>query len=191
MSGEFPGHSRTGIPLHSRNVLVHLELCHSARSCIKILPFCWNTTHSHVSVFQSHNDRRYDVFDANRMRNSMLNIFRPVSVQGCGAIRSRGLSLLRKVNGNMDSAKYQRDIIHGIEMTSECVVFPQVENICMHDLAPCHNSIKTRTFLECKGIPVLEWPRNSPDMDPIKNVSNIMKKEIGNQMPCIKEKTWK
>ena len=132
-----------------------------------------------------------DVFDANRMRNSMLNIFRPVSVQGCGAIRSRGLSLLRKVYGNMDSAKYQRDIIHGIEMTSECVVFPQVENVCMHDLVPCHNYIKTRTFLECKGIPVLEWPRNSPDMDPIENVSNIMKKEIGNQMPCIKEEMWK
>ena len=61
----------------------------------------------------------------------------------------------------------------------------------MHDLMPCHNYIKTRTFLECKGIPVLEWPRNSPDMDPIENVSNIMKKEIGNQMPCIKEEMWK
>ena len=59
----------------------------------------------------------------------MLNIFRPVSVQVLGAVRSRGLSFLRIVNGNMDSAKYQRDIIHGIEMTSECFVFPQMDYI--------------------------------------------------------------
>ena len=80
------------------------------------------------------------VFGANRMRNIMLNIFTPVSVQVWGAISSRGLSLLRKVNGKTDSAKYQRDIIHGIKMTSGCVVFPQKEYICMHDLASCHNS---------------------------------------------------
>ena len=45
------------------------------------------------------------------------------SVQVWGAISNRGLSFRRKVNGNMDSAKYQSDIIHDIEMTCECVVF--------------------------------------------------------------------
>ena len=59
MSGEFSGHSRKGIPLHSRNVLGLLELCHSARSCIKIYPFYGNTTHLHESVFHSHNYRRH------------------------------------------------------------------------------------------------------------------------------------
>ena len=36
MSGELPGHSETGIHLHSRNVLVFLELGHGVRSCIII-----------------------------------------------------------------------------------------------------------------------------------------------------------
>ena len=67
------------------------------------------------------------VFGANRIRNIMLNIFRSESVQVYGTISSRGLSHLRKVNGSMDSAKYQSDIIHDIEMTSECYVFPQKE----------------------------------------------------------------
>ena len=74
----------------------------------------------------------------------------------------------------MDIAKYQTDIIHDIEMTSECVVFPQKEYICMHALAPCHNPKNTRPFLECKGIPVLEWSGNSLDMYPIENVWNIL-----------------
>ena len=54
----------------------------------------------------------------------------------------------------------------------------------MHDLAPCYNSKSTRIFPECKGIPILEKPGNSPDMNPIENVWNLMKKDIGNQMPC-------
>ena len=82
------------------------------------------------------------VFGANRIGNIMLNIFRSVSVQVEGAISSRDLSLLRKVNSNMVSAKYKRDTIRGIKMTSECSVFPQKEYFCMHDLAPCHNSKK-------------------------------------------------
>ena len=36
MSGEFPGHSRTDILLHSRDVLLLLELWNGARSCIQI-----------------------------------------------------------------------------------------------------------------------------------------------------------
>ena len=80
----------------------------------------------------------------------------PVSVQVSEAISSRYISLQRKVNCNMDIAKYQSDIIHDIEILCECFVFPQRGYIFIHAIAPCHNSKSTRTFQECKGIPVLE-----------------------------------
>ena len=47
MSCQFPCHSIMGFPLQSWNVLVLLELWHGGISCIKIYPFCGNTTHSH------------------------------------------------------------------------------------------------------------------------------------------------
>ena len=47
ISGKFPGYFRTGISLHSRNVLALLDLWNGARSCIKIYPFCGNIAHSH------------------------------------------------------------------------------------------------------------------------------------------------
>ena len=38
MSGEFLGYSRRRIPLQSMNILVHVELMHGLRSCIKYIP---------------------------------------------------------------------------------------------------------------------------------------------------------
>ena len=55
----------------------------------------------------------------------MSTVKSPVSMQVFEAISSRYISLQRKVNGNMDSAKYQSDIIHDIEILQECLVFPQ------------------------------------------------------------------
>ena len=75
--GRFPGYFRMCISLHLRNVLVLLDLQNGARSCIKIHPFCGNTTHSHFSVLYSHN--KIDavvVFGTNRMRHIMLSVFR-------------------------------------------------------------------------------------------------------------------
>ena len=55
----------------------------------------------------------------------------------------------------------------------------------MHDLVPYHNSKRTGPFLECNGI-----PGNSPGRNFIENVWNLMKKEIGNQMPRLKKEMW-
>ena len=60
----------------------------------------------------------------------------------------------------------------------------------MHDLGLCHNPESSRTFLECKGISVLELPGNSPGMSTIENVWNIIEKVIGNQIPCKREEMW-
>ena len=161
ISGEYPGHFRTIISLHSKHVLVLLELYHEARSCIKIYPFCGHITHSHLSVFHSHNNRRHcRVWRKHNVKYQakliQTTVKLPASVQIWGAISNRGQSLQRNVNGNMDSAKYQSDIIHDNEMTRECVVFLQKGYIFMQDLAPCHYSKSTRIFVDCKEIRLLE-----------------------------------
>ena len=119
ISVKFPGYSRTGISLHSRKVLVHLDLWHGTRSCIQIYLFCGNTTHSHHCRVWCKQNKEYH---ANCIQATVKS---PVSVQVCEAISSRCISLQRRVNGNKRIAKYQSVIIHDIEIFCECVVFPR------------------------------------------------------------------
>ena len=48
----------------------------------------------------------------------------------------------------------------------------------MHNLAPRHNTKRTKKCPECNEIPILKWPVNSPEMNSIENDWNVMKKEI-------------
>ena len=55
--------------------------------------------------------------------------------------------------------------------------------IFMHDGAPCHRSKMVKKFLEQKNIQMLEWPGNSPDLNPIENLWCVMKNKVSEKHP--------
>ena len=58
ISGKFPGYFRMGISLHSRNVLVLLDLWNGARSCIKV--YSQGARFLKIDLAQLSSQKRFD-----------------------------------------------------------------------------------------------------------------------------------
>lgn len=57
----------------------------------------------------------------------------------------------------------------------------------MQDKAPCHASHVSISCLEKHKIPVLDWPSNSPDCNPIENVWHGLKQEVPEMFAKLKQ----
>ena len=102
-----------------------------------------------------------------------------VMVWGCFCAAGRGrLSFLEK-GVTMNSVRYV-DVLEE-KMLPEF----RARNLdwFLQDGAPCHKSKFTMSFLEDHGVPVMDWPGNSPDLNPIENMWEAMKQKIEEKQP--------
>ena len=94
-----------------------------------------------------------------------------------GSFSANGTGRLISVEGMMNSDKYKA-VLETHLLPTMRRDFPDGDGIFQQDLAPCHTSRKMRTFFEESGLEVLDWPGNSPDINPIGNLSAIVKRRL-------------
>ena len=73
-----------------------------------------------------------------------------------------------------------------VQMLSEKLkLHLQVHNcqIFMQDGTPCHCSKVTKNFLNSNNVNLLEWPGNSPDLNPIENLWTNIKNKVSEKQP--------
>lgn len=104
----------------------------------------------------------------------------PISVMVWSVISSKGLGRMHIVEGTMRQDQYRRVL--------ESRLLPQLQEwfgngrkVFMHDGAPCHMAKSIKKFLDEHQIPVLPWAGNSPDMNPIENVWEFLKRELAKE----------
>ncbi len=106
----------------------------------------------------------------------------PQSVMIWGAISSAGVGPLCFLKTNITAPVYQTILEHFM-LPSADQLFKDANFIFQQDLAPAHTAKSTNSWLNDHGAGMLDWPANSPDLNPIENLWSIVKRKMRNKRP--------
>jgi DDE superfamily endonuclease len=93
-----------------------------------------------------------------------------------GCMSARGIGRLHLVNDMVNADKYITDILKPKLLLSAKDMFGTSARgrsnsfVLQQDNALCHTAKKVKAWLARNKLNVLEWPGNSPDLNPIENV---------------------
>ncbi len=89
----------------------------------------------------------------------------PQSVMIWVAMSSAGVGSLCFLKTNVTAPVYQ-EILEHFMLPSADQLFKDADFIFQQDLAPAHTAKSTKSWLNDHGVGVLDWPANSPDLNP-------------------------
>ncbi len=106
----------------------------------------------------------------------------PQSVVIWAAMSSAGVGPLCFLKSTVNAAIYQ-EILEHFMLPSADKLYGDADFIFQEDLAPAHTAKGTKSWFNDHGVTVLDWPANSPDLNPIENLWGIVKRKMRDTRP--------
>src|SRR5689334_14053502 len=94
---------------------------------------------------------------------------------------STGVGYLSRIIGGMDAELYTKILDDEFLATLDWYNLDKRSIFLQQDNDPKHTSRLAKEWIKRKKIPVLEFPPQSPDLNPIENLWNEMSRALKNQ----------
>ena len=144
---------------------------------------------SDEKIFQSISDRPGQRITRKSSERLLPICVRRVSRSGpqvhtWGCIGWRGAGPLKRVIGTLSAGRYQGNIIHDIALLGKNLCRKgRNKFIFQQDKAPAHWARTTREFLAREDVPLLPWPGNSPDLNPVEHAWSFVSRKLSSRPP--------
>jgi len=112
----------------------------------------------------------------------------PLSIMVWGCMSRDGVGRLQVLNGTVNADKYIKEVLQCKLVASARDIFGSDQPfIFQQDGAPCHTAKKCMSWFTENHIELLEWPGNSPDLNPIENLWSRLKRAVAAKHPSNKQ----
>lgn len=116
----------------------------------------------------------------------------PTSVMLWGCMCAGGIGRLHVIQGTVTGEKYIQDILEKKMLPSAADLFQSDVNhnadfVFQQDNASCHTAKRVKDWFGRNGVQVLDWPGNSPDLNPIENLWKRLKVLVAEKQPTNKQ----
>ncbi len=106
----------------------------------------------------------------------------PQSVMVWAAMSSSGVVALCFLKSTVNAAIFQ-EILEHFMLPSADKLYGDADLIFQQDLTPAHTAKGTKSWFNDHGVTVLDWPANSPDLNPKENLWDIVKRKMRDTRP--------